>query len=133
MNAAPDPGEAGLVGGIPVRRPLQHHVNARAFLEDQEGVFRRYELPYPAGEVCRAGDLLHDGRRGAAEGGVAGNVAREIGRNEGRPLVGHPERGVDPADARHVRARIGDRLGSDPRADLGQRQGGAVFQARGVQ
>ena len=117
-----------MVGGIAVGSPLQNHVYTRPPLEDEEGVFGGNKLPYPTGEVSRAGNSLQHGCRSAAVGGVAGDVTGKIGRNEGGPLVRHPEGGVDPADPGYVRPGVVDGIGADPGVSLRQGQGTAVFQ-----
>ena len=56
-------------------------------------------MPSPPGKYSLPGHQRQHLGGGAAEGGVAGDVAREGRRHEGLPLVGHPLVGADPVHA----------------------------------
>src|SRR5437870_11011231 len=84
MDAAIEAREARLVGGVVVRRPLEHDRLARAELELEEGVLRGQELAEAAREESASPEGRQHFGAGAAERAVPRGVAGEGGGDEGR-------------------------------------------------
>ncbi len=102
MNATVHPRLSRLVGRVEVGGPLQSNLDTRPALEDEVAPLPRHELAEAAWEEGTAGDLgEHLGRR-PAEGAVAGDEARERGRDEVAALVGDPVHAANPLDGRGV-------------------------------
>src|SRR5262245_59530429 len=97
MDAAEDPGLAGLVRSIEICSPLQSDLLTRATLEGQSGVLRSNCFTEPAGEELAPRESGEDFGGRAAEGAVAGIVARKRRGHERVELVRHPFFPPNPA------------------------------------
>src|SRR3974390_2608541 len=103
MNTAPNPRDAGLVGGIEISGPLQLNRGAWALLEGQIGYGVTAHSTREKRRTCDCGQNL-GGR--TAKGAVTRDISRESRGDKNGFLVGNPIVGMNPGNSTVHRLRI---------------------------